>query len=103
MKLGNLQSTPCEPVTTGQEQAATEFDSTTKEQPRRCGAKTRGGWPCRSYGMPNGRCKLHGGKSTGAPKGNKNAWKHGRRSREYRSMRQLLRLMLAELTELADR
>jgi uncharacterized protein YjcR len=30
--------------------------------------------------MPNGRCRMHGGKSPGAPKGNKNAWKHGRYS-----------------------
>jgi hypothetical protein len=28
--------------------------------------------------MPNGRCRLHGGRSPGAPKGNKNAFKHGR-------------------------
>ncbi len=28
--------------------------------------------------MPNGRCRMHGGKSPGAPKGNKNALKHGR-------------------------
>jgi hypothetical protein len=27
--------------------------------------------------MPNGRCRLHGGKSPGAPKGNQNARKHG--------------------------
>lgn len=27
--------------------------------------------------MPNGRCRMHGGKSTGAPKENKNAEKHG--------------------------
>lgn len=32
--------------------------------------------------MPNGRCKMHGGKSTGAPKGNRNSWKHGRYSAE---------------------
>lgn len=42
-----------------------------------CGAKTRAGTPCKNPAMPNGRCKLHGGKSTGAPKGNKNALKHG--------------------------
>jgi uncharacterized protein YjcR len=30
--------------------------------------------------MPNGRCRMHGGASTGAPKGNRNAWKHGRYS-----------------------
>lgn len=50
-----------------------------------CGAKTRasGGHPC---GLPAGwgtnhpgvgKCKLHGGASTGAPKKNKNAEKHG--------------------------
>jgi uncharacterized protein YjcR len=30
----------------------------------------------------NGRCRLHGGKSPGAPKGNTNAFKHGRYSAE---------------------
>jgi hypothetical protein len=44
----------------------------------RCGAKTRRGAPCQSPAMPNGRCRIHGGKSTGAPKGNRNAFKHGR-------------------------
>jgi len=32
----------------------------------RCGARTRAGGSCRQPGMPNGRCRLHGGKSTGA-------------------------------------
>jgi hypothetical protein len=27
--------------------------------------------------MINGRCRMHGGKSSGAPKGNQNALKHG--------------------------
>ncbi|WP_434930705.1 HGGxSTG domain-containing protein [Shewanella sp. HL-SH5] len=32
-----------------------------------CGAKTRSGKPCKRYGnKANGRCKLHGGRSTGA-------------------------------------
>ena len=31
----------------------------------RCGAKNRQGLPCRCPAMPNGRCRLHGGKSTG--------------------------------------
>lgn len=44
----------------------------------RCGAKTRRGMPCQSPAMPNGRCRMHGGPSTGAPKGNQNAFKHGR-------------------------
>lgn len=33
----------------------------------RCGAQTRSGKPCQRYGnKANGRCKLHGGRSTGA-------------------------------------
>jgi hypothetical protein len=31
----------------------------------RCGARTRTGNPCRSPAMPNGRCRMHGGRSTG--------------------------------------
>jgi hypothetical protein len=31
----------------------------------RCGARTRGGATCKSRSMPNGRCRMHGGKSTG--------------------------------------
>lgn len=45
-----------------------------------CGAKTRQGHPCPSWSMPNGRCRMHGGTSPGAPKGNRNAWKHGKYS-----------------------
>jgi hypothetical protein len=33
---------------------------------RRCGAKNRRGTPCQCPAMPNGRCRLHGGLSTGA-------------------------------------
>jgi hypothetical protein len=43
----------------------------------RCGAKTRRGAPCQSPAMPNGRCRIHGAKSAGAPKRNRNALKHG--------------------------
>lgn len=32
---------------------------------RLCGARTRGGTPCRAPAMPNGRCRMHGGASTG--------------------------------------
>jgi hypothetical protein len=31
----------------------------------RCGAKTRRGTSCQSPAMPNGRCRMHGGASTG--------------------------------------
>ena len=60
------------------------------EQPhasRRCGAKTRSGTPCMNLAMPNGRCRMHGGRSTGAPKGNQNAFKHGMRSQAYTEQR----------------
>lgn len=30
---------------------------------KRCGAKTRSGEPCKSWAMPNGRCRMHGGKN----------------------------------------
>src|SRR5262249_46350277 len=55
----------------------------------RCGARCkRTGKPCRGAAMPNGRCKLHGGKSTGprTPEGLERSrranWKHGHFSRE---------------------
>ena len=67
---------------------------------RRCGAKTRTGTPCRSPAMPNGRCRMHGGKSTGAPKGNKNAWKHGHYSKGAKSERALLKNLLTEAANL---
>jgi uncharacterized protein YjcR len=59
----------------------------------RCLAKTRRGTLCQSPAMPNGRCRIHGGKSPGAPKGNQNARKHGLRSAEYLRMRALVREM----------
>ena len=31
----------------------------------RCGARTGTGKPCQSPAMPNGRCRMHGGCSTG--------------------------------------
>lgn len=47
-----------------------------------CGAKTRSGTPCKNHAMANGKCRMHGGKSTGPKdktklKENKNAEKHG--------------------------
>jgi hypothetical protein len=49
----------------------------------RCGARSkRTGKPCRAAAMPNGRCKVHGGKSTGprTPEGLERSrranWKH---------------------------
>src|SRR5436189_1604267 len=64
----------------------------------RCGARSkRTGKPCQGAAMPNGRCKLHGGKSTGprTPEGLERSrranWKHGHFSREAKAERSRLR------------
>lgn len=46
----------------------------------RCGAKTRGGWPCKRRDLNRGaRCRLHGGMSTGprTPEGKRRAAMNG--------------------------
>jgi len=62
---------------------------------QKCHAKTRAGTKCQSPAMKNGRCRMHGGKSTGAPKGNQNALKHGFYSadmiEEMRFLRKILK------------
>jgi hypothetical protein len=52
----------------------------------RCGAKTRRGQPCRAPAVSGKRrCRMHGGaRGSGAPRGNRNAWKTGQYSRESR-------------------
>jgi len=40
--------------------------------PPRCGAHTRSGAPCQCPAMPNGKCRIHGGLSPGAPRGTAN-------------------------------
>jgi len=65
----------------------------------RCGARTRNRKSCQAPAMPNGRCRMHGGLSPGAPKGNKNALKHGHYTAEAiarrRQISELLRTMKA--------
>lgn len=47
----------------------------------RCLARTRSGAACQSPAVRGKRrCRMHGGTNPGAPKGNRNAWKHGARS-----------------------
>lgn len=49
-----------------------------------CGAKTRAGKPCNNKPIAGKkRCRLHGGLSPGAPKGNRNNLKHGIYSRIF--------------------
>ncbi len=68
----------------------------------RCGARTRSGTPCRSPAMPNGRCRMHGGKSPGAPKGNRNALKHGRYTAEAIAERRELAALLRAMKGLVE-
>ncbi len=78
----------------------------TDEQPHddypRCGAKNRAGMPCQQkagWGTDHvgyGRCKLHGGKNSGAPKGNQNAFKHGMRSQFHVEQRKHIMGLLRE-------
>jgi uncharacterized protein YjcR len=63
---------------------------------KRCGANTRRGTKCNGMGMPNGRCRMHGGTSPGAPKGNRNAWKHGHYSAQAIALRRLNRRLLSD-------
>jgi uncharacterized protein YjcR len=60
----------------------------------RCGAKTRSGQPCRMHG---------GARGSGAPRGNRNAWKTGQYSREsrdeWRRIRDYLRTARSFLKE----
>mgnify|MGYP000560232516 CR=1 FL=1 len=77
-----------------------------------CNAKTRGGTPCRQRAgwgtdhVGSGRCKLHGGKSPGAPKGNQNALKTGfwtaKAIAERKQARKTLADSLALLKSLTD-
>jgi uncharacterized protein YjcR len=59
---------------------------------QRCGAKTRSGRPCRSPAVQGKqRCRMHGGApGSGAPRGNKNARKHGLYTREAMAQRRQL-------------
>ena len=74
----------------------------------RCGARTRGGKPCRSPAVRGKRrCRMHGGAAgSGAPIGNKNALRHGlytaeaiARRRELTAMIRMARATLADLEE----
>ncbi len=81
----------------------------TEETPHakaQCGAKTRAGTPCKNRGMPNGRCRMHGGKSTG-PKTMQGIErirqarrKHGRYSAKEREERHSIRLFLRKCNDM---
>ena len=74
----------------------------------RCKARTRKGTLCKAPAMPNGRCRLHGGKSTGprTPEGlarsKKANWKHGFYSEESMRQRTFIRLLQRESREFIE-
>jgi hypothetical protein len=73
----------------------------------RCGAHSkRTGRPCKAPAMPNGRCRMHGGKSTGprTPEGlersRKANWRHGLYSAEAIAARRKAAAAVRALREL---
>jgi hypothetical protein len=74
----------------------------------RCRAHCRTtGQPCRNPSMANGRCRMHGGGSPGAPRGEKHpAYRHGLRTKEAdeaRRERSKVRMEIKVLRELFRR
>jgi ribosomal protein L32 len=68
----------------------------------RCGARTRSGAKCRAPAMSNGRCRMHGGKSTG-PRTSEGLermrranTRHGNYSEESRQLMRAIQLLVAE-------
>lgn len=60
----------------------------------RCGAKCRSGQSCQNPSMKNGRCRMHGGKSTGAPV------THGQRTKVAASQRKVDSALINNLLKL---
>jgi bifunctional non-homologous end joining protein LigD len=69
----------------------------------RCGARTRRGTVCQSPAMPNGRCRIHGGRSPGAPRGERNGrWSGGFYTPEAQADRRRLRGLIRQMRETMD-
>jgi hypothetical protein len=72
----------------------------------RCGARNRRGTPCRCPAMPNGRCRLHGGLSTGPrtlagiERIRQAVTKHGQYSKEARTEREQYRDLVRHCREM---
>ena len=68
-----------------------------RESPR-CSARTRKGTECRAPTVRGkSRCRMHGGaKGSGAPRGNKNALKHGLYTAEARAFRKQITELLRD-------
>jgi hypothetical protein len=61
----------------------------------RCGARTRSGATCQCTAMPNGKCRIHGGLSPGAPRGKANGnYSDGYWTREAVEERKFIRSLV---------
>jgi ribosomal protein L32 len=74
----------------------------------RCGARARGGASCNSPAMQNGRCRMHGGTSTG-PRTSEGLermrranTRHGIYSEERRRLMQAVRKLVREARQTAE-
>src|SRR5712692_6598331 len=74
----------------------------------RCGAKTRRGTPCGAPAMMNGRCRMHGGASTGPrtaeglARSRRARWKHGLYSAEAKAEWKLIRDLARKCLDLVS-
>lgn len=70
----------------------------------RCGARTRNGTPCPNPCVKDRpRCRMHGcAPGAGGQPGNKNAWKHGKRSRDAVSRKRAFRKQHREFMKRFD-
>lgn len=70
----------------------------------RCGARTRAGGSCRAPAMRGKRrCRMHGGApGSGAPKGNRNARRHGLFTAEAIAERKRIGALLGEVRKLLE-
>jgi hypothetical protein len=74
----------------------------------RCGARTRNGAKCKAPAMANGRCRMHGGKSTG-PRTSEGLermqranTRHGNYSQESRQLMRAVRMLAAEARRMVE-
>lgn len=66
----------------------------------RCGARTRSGAPCRSPAVAGARrCRMHGGKGSGAPRGNRHALRHGLYSEASLAQDREVRLLMKRIKD----
>ena len=69
----------------------------------RCGAKTRRKTSCQAPAMPNGRCRMHGGKNPGAPCGSANGnYRHGQYTKKAQADKKYVRQLIREAEKLVE-